>query len=123
MTILLNCGLFLIFNLLMASHHADLIRDNKPIRHGLWATVYLLPCILAGYLFSWWYLPMLLCLRAYSFSIFLNLYREKKWDYWSLTSTSILDKLERKIFRKFWIARLFYFVGWLIFITIELYIQ
>lgn len=119
MTIAVNNLAFLLFNLLMAWHHSNLIKDNKKVKHGLWSLLYTISLLPFCFLFSWWYAAMGVFLRGWFFSPALNAFRGYGLDYWSLTSTSLIDKGERVVFRKFWIARLFYFIGWIIFIIIE----
>lgn len=123
MTILLNNALIIALLLMVCENHLILIKTNRPIKHGWWALAYIIVISVFACIWGWFYLPMFLFLRGWLYSPALNVYRFgfKKWDYWSLTSTSILDKIERKVFKKFWIARLFYFIVWWVFIIIEIW--
>lgn len=88
----------------MAAWHSHLIKQNRPILHGLWA---LLSCTLMVAAGLWarvdnWgiliYQAAQGCSRLVVFNVSLNLFRRLKWDYTSPASTSILDKLEIRLF-------------------------
>ena len=119
MSELINNVAFLVFNFLMALHHSHLISENKKVKHGWWSAIYLLLMIPFGFLFNWWYPVMGVFFRGWFFSPCLNLLRGKGLTYWSLTSTSIIDKIERAVFHEFWIARVCYFALWITTIIIE----
>lgn len=122
MTLPINNIAFILFNIAMASYHSYLIRKHKKISHGLWGALYGLSLLPFGLLFNWWYIPMGIFLRGWLFSPMLNSLRKQPTvplDYWSLTSTSIIDKVERFLFRRFWIARAVYFALWITTIILE----
>lgn len=121
MTELINNFLFLLLNLVMAMYHASLIKANKRIKHGLWSAFYCAAIIPFGFLFNWWYVGMAILLRGWFFSPALNICRGYGLTYWSLTSTSVIDKVERAVFHEFWIARVCYFVLWIVTIIIEVW--
>lgn len=91
---------------LMAAWHAFLIHEQEPIKHGWWALVAAV-FIAAAFWKVWplldnWsraeYLTAQGISRLVVFNVSLNLFRRLPWDYSSPTSTSILDKLERRLF-------------------------
>lgn len=94
--------LFVIVNIAMAKHHANLILKDKPIKHGWWGLLYL---IIAGvvcyYLKSWWLFTASLVLRKVVFDAALNLFRGKALFYVSSSPKSIVDIVHYKIFGKY----------------------
>lgn len=98
----------------MAFWHSRLIKANRPIQHGWWAVVYMIPLI-AALIWQWDDLAcvghrvafLFTCLigRLIVFNISLNLFRGLPLDYTSATSTSVLDKIERRLFgARVWLA-------------------
>lgn len=85
-------------NILMAAHHADLIEQDRPVKHGIWGGLYLLFTLVLCYGLTWWLLPVSLCLRKIVFDLSLNLFRGKPLLYVSKSSGSLLDKLHYKVF-------------------------
>lgn len=86
---------------LMAAWQANLIKKQRPIKHGWWAA--LSGVLIAGATWKselqpWW--PMVAfagmqgIARLVVFNVLLNLFRGEKWNYYSATSGSILDKIE-----------------------------
>lgn len=106
MPVLLGNAIFLALNILMAWHHARLIRQNKPILHGLWAAGYLAAVIVFCFLYGWWWLPVLIFLRALVFSPALSLFRSLPINYISRTTGSIIDKMEYRVFGGHWYTRM-----------------
>lgn len=90
----------------MAAWHAHLIKANKPIEHGRWglAASFLIvsACWIYGNGRPIWQIGLFalaqVCSRLVVFNIFLNLFRGKKWNYTSSVTTSIIDRLELRLF-------------------------
>lgn len=118
MTDLINNLIFAGLNIWMAFHHARLIGQNRPIRHGLWAAGYLAAVVLFCVLFTWWYAPMLVLNRAIIFSPVLNLRRGLPINYISSTTTSVIDKLEFRLFGRNWYKRMAWYIGLFVFCSI-----
>lgn len=95
MTVILNQSIYVLITIGMAIYHSVLIKRNKPIKHGLWSAIALAVAGLFG-LINIWYIPVMIFLRAMVFNGALNYFRHLPFLYTSPTSTSILDKLERK---------------------------
>jgi|ADGO01.1.fsa_nt_gi hypothetical protein len=115
MTDLINNLIFATFNLWMAYYHAQLFKANKRIRHGLWAALYLGVVGVFCLLFTWWYLPIMILNRAVIFSPALNLFRGFPINYISSSTTSIIDKIELKVFGRNWYKRMAWYTGgWII---------
>src|SRR5690242_6052558 len=90
--------ILLLINVVMAAHHAALIKMDRKISHGLWAALYFIVALL----FAWmnhniWLLVVSLPLRKASFDISLNLFRKKSIWYSSASSTSVIDNLLEEI--------------------------
>ena len=88
-----------IINIVMAWWHSVLIKQNKPIYHGLWTAIYL---IIVGSIsilvsdVSAQIVPLVLyCIvvRKPFFDISLNLFRGKEWYHVSETTTSFWDDI------------------------------
>jgi hypothetical protein len=91
----------------MAYWQSRLIKNNRPIYHGLWAAAYALLILAAGW---WvcgslvpWYKFMLYGIaqgagRLTVFNVALNRFRGLSWTYISLSSTSLEDKIELRLF-------------------------
>lgn len=121
--------LILPVNIAMAWWHARLIRQNRPIRHGAWSAIFFL---LVG-VTAWWRWPALrnvgtatvfavacACGRQIVFNISLNFFRGLAWDYSSHTSTSIIDRIERRLFgARMWMAEA---VALIVFIILQFFI-
>lgn len=96
----------IVLSVAMAAWHAHLIKQQRPIYHGLWSLVYLAG--VAGA--TWWICPVSSvskvilfifaqgCSHLAVFNISLNWFRGLPWTYTSPTSGSILDKIEIKLF-------------------------
>lgn len=97
MSILINNLIYLAFTISMAIYHSTLIKKGEVIKHGWWT---LLAVVIAGLfgLINWLYVPTFIMMRALVFSPMLAIFRHLPLNYTSLTSTSIIDKLERKVF-------------------------
>jgi len=116
---LINQGIYILFTIGMSYYHSRLIKNGKPIKHGYWA----LAAIGAAALFAFisiWYVPVMIIWRMILFSPFLAKFRGLPWSYSSPTSTSIIDKIERKIFPSFSVKIQWYF-GLLFIAEILLY--
>lgn len=105
--------------------HSVLIKDNKPILHGLWAALYIF-LVGSGYWvihpLSTFLLFAIACFAGHLvvFNLCLNRFRGLPWNYISKTSTSIVDKLEYRLFgTRVWIVEMF---ATLLFITLQLYL-
>lgn len=98
--ILIAVAILIIANVAMAKHHSNLIRDGKPIKHGIWGGAYLLFAVLLSYLTNSWLLLIdSLFIRKIVFDTALNLFRGKPFFYVSATTTSIIDKFHNKVFK------------------------
>jgi hypothetical protein len=83
----------------MAWHHAELIKDDKKINHGLWGGAYVILLGLVSWGVSNIYLFFAgLMIRKIVFDISLNLFRGKAIFYVSKTTTSLVDKFHNKVF-------------------------
>jgi hypothetical protein len=111
MTDLINNLIFAGLNIAMAFHHARLIKQNRPIRHGLWACAYMGAVVLSCVVFTWWYLPILVLNRAVIFSPVLNLRRGLPVNYISSSTTSVIDKLESRLFGRNWYKKMAWYIG------------
>jgi hypothetical protein len=87
-------------NILMSWHHAEAIKDDRPIKHGWWGLGYL---ALAGVVSllneSVLLFICLLFIRKIFFDTALNLFRGKPLFYVSASTSSIIDKLHLKLFK------------------------
>lgn len=113
----------------MAYWHSRLIQANRPIRHAWWASLYASLLLIAVLLLQkqlpeWHILTFALaCLigRLIVFNVALNLLRGLSWDYTSATSTSVLDKIERRLFgSRVWLAEV---VLGVIFIFLQFFLR
>ena len=91
--------LVLLLNVAMAWHHASLIKEGRPIKHGWWGLLY----FAVAFPICFYYKSVLLfvCLyliRKIFFDVSLNLFRELPTFYVSRTTTSLIDKLHNKVF-------------------------
>lgn len=103
-------------NLAIAMWHARLIKQNLPIRHGLWAGLYAALIAMAI-----WLQPAMprvgqiavfalaaSCGRLAIFAPALNIFRGLSLTYVSKTSTSVIDKIEVRLFgARAWIVEIF----------------
>jgi hypothetical protein len=90
---------FVLINIWMAKHHANLISDDRPIKHGWWGLLYLfLAGVVSIYEKSIPLFIFLLLGRKIVFDISLNLFRGLPTFYVSKTTTSIVDKIHNLIF-------------------------
>lgn len=98
-------------NILMAWYHADLIKDDKKIRHGLWGFLYIVLAAVMSYLnSSVWLFITALYLRKVVFDISLNLFRDLPVFYISpelknmsfrqaVRKASIIDWIHYRLFK------------------------
>jgi hypothetical protein len=114
MTQLINQLIFLAGNLWMAYYHSQLIKANKPIKHGYWAALYLFAVLVWSVIFGWLYAPLLILQRGVVFSPALNLFRRLPINYISSSTTSVIDRIEMWLFKTNWYKReVYYLAGWL----------
>ena len=91
--------IFTAINIALGWWHARLIKQNRPIKHGWWGLGYVVAAGVVTFLLKDWILFILLLLiRKVVFDLSLNIFRGLPPFHVSLTTTSILDKLQRKIF-------------------------
>lgn len=91
----------LLCNLAMAAYHAKLIKNGKPIKHGLWGGGYLAVAVAVSiWQQSWILFVCSLLIRKVFFDLALNFFRGLPLFYVSSSTTSILDKLHNKVFGK-----------------------
>lgn len=116
MTQIINQIIFAAANIWMAWCHAKLIRENKPIKHGLWGGGYLAAVLIWTVIFGWVYFFLLLVQRGVLFSPALNLFRRLPINHISSTTTSLIDRLEYKLFKGNWYRRMAWYVAaWIAF--------
>jgi hypothetical protein len=120
MTAVINNIILLAANIWMASYHAKLIAQHRPIKHGWWTAAYLGLVGLLCMLFTWWWLPVGIFLRAVVFNPALNLFRGLAITYISKSTTSIIDKLEYRLFGKNWNLRMVWYFSLLVVFEILL---
>lgn len=113
----------------MALWHKYLIKKQRPIQHGWWALAFMVALIVA-LIWQWDNLPAARATIAFAaacligrlvvFNVTLNLIRGNPWDYTSATSTSILDKIERRLFgSRVWLMEVLLGV---VFIILQLFL-
>lgn len=90
--------LLLLVNIAMAYYHSELIKDDKPIKHGWWGLSYFAVAALMSLASTWWLLLCAALIRKVFFDLSLNLFRGKPLFYVSSTSTSIIDRVHYRIF-------------------------
>ena len=104
--------IYAVINIILAKIDANKIKNGVHIKHGINALVYLI--LLIPSLFISYTLPIsLLALRRIVFDTSLNLFRGLKYDYISLTTTSIIDRVSYKFQEKYG-----YFIYYGIFLII-----
>lgn len=90
-----------LFNIIMAGHHANLIKAGKRIQHGWWGLgIFVISAVFAWAAGSWLLLVDALFIRKIFFDLSLNIFRGKPMFYVSTSTTSIIDKWHNKIFGK-----------------------
>lgn len=77
-----------------------LIKKGRRIYHALNGLLHLVAAAVGWYYFSWQIGVAILPLTRIVFDVSLNLFRELPFDYVSPSPKSIIDKLEKKIFKK-----------------------
>lgn len=124
----LSEGLLILIWVSMAYWHFQLIKNERPIKHGWWAA--LSGAMIAAatawtwpLLHGWNHVSYALaqgCSRAVVFNVCLNLFRGDPWNHTSTTTTSIIDQLEYRLFgQRAWIveivlAVIFLFINFLV---------
>lgn len=111
--IVLSQLILLAVTIIVAAWQAHLIKEIKPIKHGLWAFLYAVCCAIVIYFIKDDLKTTSIILTVIHYSLFiiagsiihllgtntfLNYFRHLNLLYMSQTSTSLLDKLEIKIF-------------------------
>lgn len=113
----------------MAWWHSRLIKAGRPIQHGWWAAVFSI-FLLAGVVWQWSRFDTLSQLGAFVFAcligrlvvfnISLNLFRGLAMSYISANTTSIIDKIERRLFgTRVWLMEV---ILGLIFTTLQFFL-
>tara|TARA_R110000868_G_scaffold29391_2_gene109256 strand:+ start:950 stop:1330 length:381 start_codon:yes stop_codon:yes gene_type:complete len=119
--ILIGEVLLVLVNIAMAWWHSELIKDSKPIKHGLWGAGYLL---LAGafavFNHSWILFIASLFIRKVFFDLMLNSFRGLPLFYVSKSPKSIIDKLHLKLFSSN--SELYMTIYFLVIIVINIYL-
>ena len=113
--------LVLLLNLIMAWHHASLIKKGRPIKHGWWGLLYFV--VVSPILFYYKSVLIFICvfiIRKIFFDISLNLFRELPTFYVSKTTTSLIDKLHNKVFG--YSSEIYMFVYLVILITLNFFL-
>ena len=112
MIYLVEIGLLAI-TVIEAWWHSVLIKENRRIEHGLWAAAY------AGLIIpEYWFIHPVFTFILFAlacglghlvvFNICLNRFRGLPWNYISPTTTSIIDKLEYRMFGgREWVVEIF----------------
>jgi hypothetical protein len=117
-------------SIIMAAWHAHLIDKQRPIRHDLWALLYALLISAAMY----WRREEIQNIRQIAlftlacavgrlpvFNVSLNLFRRLSWTYVSRASTSVVDKVEMRVFgQRVWIAEALMVI---LFIILQFFIK
>lgn len=92
--------LLVLVNIAMAWWHSELIKDGKPIKHGLWGGLYLvLSGVFAFLNHSVLLFVLALFIRKVVFDLALNIFRgEVSLFYVSKNPKSIIDRIHLKLF-------------------------
>lgn len=120
--------LLIVITIGIAYWHSRLIKSGRPIKHGWWG-------LLAGMLIAaatWWVWPTLSglqvmlfiiaqgCVRLFVFNIALNLFRGLSWKYTSMSTTSVIDRLESRLFGgRVWLSEIILAI---IFLILQLFL-
>ncbi len=91
--------LSIVINILMAWWHSVLIKNRRPIKHGYWGGGYFVLSSFLGVFFA--SIPLFLFFiisRKPVFDPALNLFRGKKWNHISRTTTSMIDDIHVSLF-------------------------
>lgn len=85
-------------NILLAYYDSYRMKENRRIQHGVNALIYAAICVCIALVYGnvWYALPMIL-IRPIIFDPVLNMFNQKNPFHVSLTTTSIIDKWERKV--------------------------
>jgi hypothetical protein len=83
----------------LAAFNADLIRDGKRIYHFWNGAIHLTAAILIGYFTNWQYGLAVLFIARLFFDVSLNLMRGLSIDYVSPKPKSIVDRVEKWVFK------------------------
>lgn len=113
--------LVLLLNVAMAWHHASLIKEGRPIKHGWWGLLYFV--VVSPIFFYYKSVLIFICvclIRKIFFDISLNLFRELPTFYVSRTTTSLIDKLHNKLFG--YTSEVYMFVYLFILIILNLFL-
>lgn len=89
----------IIFNIGMAKHHANLMKKDRPIKHGWWGLMYIASVAILSYLFgSIIFIGYAFLIRKTVFDVSLNLFNDRAIFFVSKETTSLIDKWHYKIF-------------------------
>jgi hypothetical protein len=104
---------FVLINIGLANIDAYKIKQNKQIRHGISALLYLAIIAPIFYITDSWCLTLgLLLIRIPVFNTSLNYFRNKELTYISYSTTSIIDKITNWIPNKigYWLYHSILFI-------------
>jgi len=90
---------YAVFCIAFAWLNSYLIKRDKKIFHGLNGSLHLLAAAAGWYFWGWTIGVAVLFVARLFFDVSLNLFRGKAIDYVSPSPKSIVDKIEKKIFR------------------------
>jgi len=90
---------YAVFCIAFAWLNSYLIKKNKRIYHGINGAIHLLAAAAGWYFLGWTIGVAVLFVARLFFDVSLNLFRGKAIDYVSPSPKSIVDKIEKKIFR------------------------
>lgn len=97
----IGLGIFVAANILMALQHHLMMQDGRKIKHGWWGLAYLAFAGVASLLtHSWILFVNSLFIRKVIFDTALNLFNHRPLFFVSTETTSIIDKLHYKLFKK-----------------------
>ena len=109
----------IVINVAMAKYHAYLILKGKKILHGLWGALYLAIIFLLWR--NWLFIFNCLLIRKVFFDVYLNYFRGLPLFYVSTKTTSILDKLHNRLFKKD--SQLYLTIYFALFLIISCYLM
>lgn len=92
--------LYIPFCVFFAWLNARWIAKGKKILHGINGSIHLFAAIIIGYSTKWQYGLAVLFITRLFFDVALNLFRGLPVDYVSPNPKSIVDKIEKQIFKK-----------------------
>lgn len=90
---------YALFSVAFAWLNSYWIKQNKRIYHGINGAIHLLAAGAGWYLFSWQIGLAILFVARLFFDVSLNLFRGLSIDYVSPNPKSIVDRVEKKLFK------------------------